>query len=48
MNAPAIDWQAGLPERTLPGKDVCVHRVDQGAVEIKDECSQGVSLSELV
>ena len=43
MDAPAVDRQAGLPERTLPGKDVRVDRVDQGAVKIKDECSQGVS-----
>ena len=48
MDAPAVDRQAGLPERALPGKDVRVNRVDQGAVKIKDECSQGVSPSELV
>ena len=48
VDAPAVDRQAGLPERALPGKDVRVNRVDQGAVKIKDQCFQVVSLSELV
>ena len=40
MDAPAVNRHARLPERALPGEYVRVNRVDQGAVKIKDKCSQ--------
>ena len=37
MDPPAVDRQAPLGDRALPGEDVCVDRVDERAVEIEDE-----------
>jgi len=36
VDAPAVDRQAALRKRALPGKDMCVHGVNQGAVQIED------------
>jgi hypothetical protein len=40
VNPPAVDRQAELGERALPGEDVHIDRVDEGAVEVEDECAQ--------
>ena len=41
VHAPAIDRQARLRERLLPGEHMGVHRIDQGAVEVEDQRAHG-------
>jgi len=37
VDAPSVDDEAALLERLLPGHDMGIHRVDEGAVEVEDE-----------
>ena len=39
MDPPAVDRRPEIEERPLPRKDVGVHSVHEGAIEIEDECS---------
>ena len=41
VHAPAVDRHAGFRQRLLPGKHVRVDGVDEGSVEIKDQCAHG-------
>ncbi len=43
VNPPAIDCHACFGQRPLPGEDVGVDRIDEGAVEIEDQRGHATS-----